>query len=117
MTNRKKSNSKESGVARVGRKRRDFTAEFKREALALMEERLARGVSLAQVGRDLDLHPDQLRAWARQSVDRGARDAASPALSETPEQEVRRLRRELELARQERDFLKKATAYFAKESR
>jgi transposase len=55
-----------------------------------------------------------LRHWKQQLT----RAAGGPAPSgETPEQELRRLRREVEVLRQERDFLKKAAAFFAKESR
>jgi transposase len=103
------------------RSRREFTPEFRREAVKLMNDRLDEGVPLAQVGRDLNLEPDLLRKWARDlgqwtgDANRGSTDPAQ--MSETQrENEIRRLRRELETVRQERDFLKKATAFFAKES-
>ena len=101
--------------------RREFTPEFRREAVKLMNDRLNEGMALAQIGRDLDLEPDLLRKWARQlgewTAD-GSRSVASPAeMTESQrENEIRRLRREVEVLRQERDFLKKATAFFAKES-
>lgn len=103
------------------RSRREFTPEFQAEAVRLMNDRMAQGVSLAQIARDLDLNPDHLRNWARIL---GAwpydKDHAVVAPSELSgpelEKEVRRLRRELEVVRQERDFLKKAAAFFAKES-
>jgi transposase-like protein len=44
--------------------RRFFTVEFKAQAVRLVEERRARGVSLAQVGRELSVRPDLLRRWA-----------------------------------------------------
>jgi transposase len=101
------------------RHRREFTPEFRQEAVKLMNERLDQGVALAQVGRDLDLEPDLLRKWARElglwgseSAMREAGEMDEPQLKD----EVRRLRRELERVRAERDFLKKATAFFAKES-
>jgi transposase len=88
--------------------------EFKAEAVRLLRERRAAGVSLAQVGRELDVRPDQLRAWAQQE----APDAKGSGIAgETLEQENRRLRRELATLQQEQAFLKKAAAYFAKESR
>jgi transposase len=95
------------------RERRAFSAEFKVEAIRMMAERRALGVPLSQIGRELDVRPDQLRAWARGQ--RGDADAAIPG--ETQEQEVRRLRRENAVLRQEQAFAKKVAVYFAKESR
>lgn len=101
---------------KVGRReRRSFSVEFKAEAVRLMTERRAAGGTLAQVSRELDVRPDQLRAWARQARERTDDEAAVPG--ETLEQENRRLRRELAVARQEQAFAKKVAAYFAKESR
>jgi transposase len=97
------------------RERREFSTEFKAEAVQLMRERRAAGVPLSQVGRELDVRPDQLRDWARQ-LDGDA--ATGPGLpGETAEQEVRRLRREVATLRQEQAFAKKVAVYFAKESR
>jgi transposase len=96
------------------RERRAFSAEFKTEAVRMMLERRAAGASLAQIGRELDVRPDQLRAWAKEQPT-APRGGAVPG--ETLEQENRRLRRELATLQQEQAFLKKAAAYFAKESR
>jgi transposase-like protein len=117
---------------------REFTAEFKVEAVRLMRERLAAGVTLVRIGQELEIKPDRLRSWA-EIVDASPpgtpprelfpgkgnyRSVAVPPKSPGPlagplplEEEVARLRRENERLRMERDFLKKATAYFAKESR
>ena len=102
------------------RDRRSFSAEFKAEAVRLMRERRTLGVSLAQVGRELEIRPSLLRGWARQMDAGGATGvegltAAGSQLS--VEEELRRVRRENAVLRQERDFLKKAAAFFAKESR
>ena len=107
-------------MPRKKRTRREFTPEFRQEAVRLMNERLDEGVALAQIGRDLDLEPDQLRRWARdlgqwKSETAISQDPSSMTEAER-ESEIRRLRRELEQVKQERDFLKKATAFFAKES-
>jgi len=124
-------------MARVSQARRRFAPEFKLEAVRLMRERLAAGLTLERVSRELEIGPDLLRVWARQVAAhagasaeeifpgpgaRRARRAATPTTPTTPlvsarETELRRLQREVEVLREERDFLKKAAAFFAKESR
>ncbi len=94
------------------RERRAFSAAFKVEAVRLVAQRRAQGGTLSEVGRELDVRPDQLRAWARQLQDEGA-----SVPGETLEQENRRLRREVATLRQEQAFAKKVAVYFAKESR
>ena len=103
------------------RERRVFSWEFKVEAVRLMQERRELGVSLAQVGRELDIRPSLLRAWARR-LEAGTGTTCRDSLPGTGaqpsvEEELRRVRRENAVLRQERDFLKKAAAFFAKESR
>ena len=108
-----KSNRKAGSAGR--RERREFSAEFKAEAVRLAAARRAAGGTLAEVGRDLDVRPDQLRAWGR--AQRGAPAFGSAVPGETVEQENRRLRRENATLRQEQAFAKKVAVYFAKESR
>lgn len=93
--------------------RRTFSSEFKREAVRLIKER---GVSLAQAARDLDLHENVLRKWVRELS--GDPEHAFPGQGQMkPEQaEIARLKKEVAKLRMERDILKKAAAYFAKES-
>lgn len=98
------------------RERRAFTDEFKREAVRLLHERRAMGVSVAQIGRELDVRPDQLREWARWLAEREGGLAAAGVI-ETPEQELKRLRRENVRLKEEQAFLKKVAVYFTKESR
>lgn len=109
------SRHKKPGSSNSKRERRSFGMEFKREAVRLMLERRRAGVSLAQIGRELDVRPDQLRVWAEQLGENTASEPGEAPGSDAAE--IRRLRRELETVRQERDFLKKAAAFFAKESR
>ncbi len=93
--------------------RRKFGREFKIEAVKLVKER---GVSVAQAARDLDLHENVLRKWIKEfSSDPGQ---AFPGLGQMkPDQlEIERLRREVAKLKAERDILKKAAAYFARES-
>lgn len=108
---------KPNGKGAAGRReRREFSAEFKAEAVRLVAGRRASGVTLAQIGRELDVRPDQLRAWAHQQGRDTGRGTALPG--ETVEQENRRLRRENAVLRQEQAFATKQVAvYFAKESR
>jgi len=94
--------SKKAGPA-GRRERRDFSPEFKAEAVRMVAERRALGVSLTQIGRELDVRPDQLRGWVKQ----GRRDPASALPGESVEQENRRLRREVAVLRQEQAFAKK----------
>ena len=108
-----KSNKKTGSAGR--RERRSFSPEFKAEAVGLVAERRALGVPLSQIGRELDVRPDQLRAWTRQL--RRDDDSGATFPGETAEQEVRRLRREVAVLRQEQAFAKKVAVYFAKESR
>ena len=92
------------------RKRRKFTDEQKADAV-----RLAKEVgSIAQVARDLDLTESALRNWVQQAaVDEGK--GPEGALTTEEKEELRRLRRENRTLRMERDFLKKAATFFAKE--
>lgn len=98
------------------RERRTFTAEFKREAVRLLHERRVTGVSVAQIARDLDVKPEQVREWARRLAEQEGGLAAAGVV-ETPEQELKRLRRENARLKEEQAFLKKVAVYFTKESR
>lgn len=101
--------------------RRVFSAEFKLEAVRRMQERRGHGVSLSQIGRELGVGPDMLRTWAKQADERAGappRDVF-PGQGRLPAEpaELRRLQRQVARLQQENEFLKKAAAYFAKESR
>ena len=92
--------------------RRKFSREFKLEAVNLVRER---GVTVAQASRDLDVHENVLRKWVRDfAVDPGQ---AFPGHGQVkPEQlEIDKLRREVVKLKAERDILKKAAAYFARD--
>jgi transposase len=93
--------------------RRKFTREFKLEAVRLIRER---GVSYAQASQDLGVHTSQLRVWVKKFADDP--EQAFPGHGQMkPEQlEIARLKREVTKLKAERDILKKAAAYFAKES-
>lgn len=95
-------------------KRRRFTAEFKEEAVRLQ---VKSGRPLAQVARELGVHEQVLRNWKR-AVEAGTPGGNGAGVGHfTLEEENRRLRSELVRVKEERDILKKATAFFARESR
>ena len=92
--------------------RRIFTEEFKLEAIKLVTEQ---GLSIAEVGRKLDIATKSLRTWMEQQ-ERGKLRASLGASKLTPDQQrIRELERELAIVKMERDILKKATAFFAKD--
>ena len=93
--------------------RRRFSSEFKQEAVRLVRER---GIAVAQVARDLDLHESVLRTWVRAHVADPAHAFPGEGQQKPEEAELTRLRCEVTKLRAERDILKKAAAYFAKES-
>ena len=92
-------------------KRKKYTSEFKREAVRLMESTEKPPSDLA---RQLGVRRNQLY-WKEQSDKRGAEAFPGMGRRSAQGEEVARLRRELERVKEERDILKKAAAYFAKE--
>jgi transposase len=93
--------------------RRKYTREFKLEAVKLIKDR---GVGYTQASRDLGVHQTVLRKWVKDVA--GDPQQAFPGHGQMkPEQaEIARLKREVTKLKAERDILKKAAAYFAKES-
>ena len=92
--------------------RRIFSREFKVEAVRLVQER---GVSIAQASRDLDLNDNVLRRWIREMSSDPSQAFPGRGQMKADELEVEKLRREVIRLRAEREILKKAAAYFAKE--
>lgn len=93
------------------RKRRVFTQEQK---AAAVEHVKSTGKSVYQAAQDLDLTETALRRWMAETE--RPQVTAAGDLSEPEREELRRLRRENQRLQMERDFLKKAAAFFAKES-
>jgi transposase len=93
-------------------KRRSYTREFKIEAVKLVTEK---GYSVAEAARSLGIHETLLRSWKLALQDRG--EQAFPGQGHLPpfEEELRRLRAENQRLQAERDILKKAAAFFARE--
>jgi transposase len=93
------------------KEQRTFTKEFKLEAVQLAQKS---GKSQAQIARDLGIADSTLHHWCKEFAKAGS--AAFPGSGNPPvqEEEMRRLKRELEVTRQERDILKKALAIFSR---
>ena len=95
------------------RTRRQFSREFKVEAVKLVAER---GVSISQADRDLDLGETVLRRWVRELTADPQQAFPGNGVMKPEQAEIERLRKEVSKLKMERDILKKAAAYFAKES-
>src|ERR1019366_1892856 len=94
----------------MGKERRSFSLEFREAAV----RRAAAGEkSLSQISRELGIYPSVLQTWRR----RKPQSQVEPVVSGSLEDENRRLRRENASLREDREILKKAAAFFAKESR
>jgi transposase len=92
-------------------KRRRYSPEFKREAAALAQQP---GVSCRQVALEIGVNPNLLTRWKREMSDSSGKVFAG---SGTPrDEELARLKRELARVKKERDFLREAATFFAKES-
>ena len=89
-----------------------YTAEFRADAVALVR---TSGKSIPVIARDLGINTQSLRNWVHQAaVDAGN---GHGQLTTAEREELRRLRREVHVLQQEREILKKAAAFFAKETR
>jgi transposase len=98
-------------MGRKKRPRRSFSKEFKADVVDLVRQP---GNTAASVARDLELTETAVRAWVRQAeVD----DGQAPGLTSEERAELARLRKENRVLREERDILKRATAFFARETR
>ena len=94
------------------RPRRQFTDDFKAGAVRLV---LEEGKTVGAAARDLDLTETALREWVRRAE--ADRTKGRTGLTTIEREELTRLRKELRIVTEERDILKKATAFFAKQNR
>lgn len=92
--------------------RRRFGSEFKIEAVRLVRER---GVSVAQAARDLEVHENVLRKWVKEFVADPVHAFPGHGQMKAEQLEIDRLKREVAKLKAERDILKKAAAYFARD--
>jgi len=92
--------------------RRRYSPEYKQEAVALVQKS---ETPISEIARNLGINDAMLRRWVKEHSDPVRR--AFPGHGQPRDEEVARLKRELLQVKKERDFLKEAAAYFAKESR
>jgi len=90
-------------------KRRKYSAEFKREAVALASQP---GVTKAQIGRELDVNPNVITRWQRELQSNGSKAFLGQGVAR--DEEMASLKREVNRLRKERDFLREAATFFAK---
>jgi len=89
--------------------RRKYSAEFKREAVALANQP---GVTKAQIGRELDVNPNVITRWQRELQSNGSKAFLGQGVAR--DEEMAKLKREVNRLRKERDFLREAATFFAK---
>ena len=90
------------------RKRREYTEDFKRDAVALVTEQ---GYKTSEAARSLGIGDNLIRRWKREFEE----EASGTGLDTDEREELNRLRKENRMLRMEKEILKKASAYFAKE--
>ena len=96
------------------KKRRTFSREFKLEAVGLITKK---GYSIAEASRNLGIEYSVLRRWKSQLADDPQNAFPGKGKLKAPDEDFRRLKRELERVKEERDILKKALAYFAEDQK
>ena len=97
------------------RKKRTFTDEFKKEAVALVHQP---GMGVTKVARDLDLTPSALAKWVKKSQNQPVAISVEPQESTNDQlrKQIQEQQKQIRLLTMERDILKKAATFFAKES-
>ena len=94
------------------KKRRKYTQEFKEESVNLITEQ---GYQIAEAARNLGVNENMLGRWKRE-IEGGGEEAAGLAGGTAMQAELNRLRKENKRLKMEREILKKAAAFFAKET-
>ena len=98
----------------MGRKNKRYTEEFKRDVLEMAAQE---DVSVAQLSRDLGIAPSLIYKWRERYQIDETNGELKPSTQREAEAEIRRLKRELAIAREERDILKKAIQVFTQEQK
>jgi transposase len=91
--------------------RRHFSTEYKKNAVKLVTEK---GMSVGKVARDLDIHPNMLHMWRKLFFDKGKDAFAGKGDLKPEDEKLKRVLKELEDVKEERDILKKALSVFSK---
>jgi len=94
--------------------KRSSALEFKEEAVKLAQKS---GKSTAQIARDLGVSDSAIYQWQKQLAEKGPDSFPGTGHQSAQEEEIRHLKRELEITRQERDILKKVVSIFSREQR
>jgi transposase len=92
--------------------RRRYSPEYKQEAFRLVQQS---NTPISQIARNLGINDNMLRRWVMQASEPGKR--SFPGQGNPRDEEIARLERELRQIKKERDFLREAATFFAKESR
>jgi transposase len=92
--------------------RRRYSREYKQEAVQLVQQS---DTSISEIARNLGINDNMLRRWVKEATEPGKQ--AFPGHGHARDEEIARLKKELLQVKKERDFLKEAAAYFAKESK
>jgi transposase len=94
----------------MGKSQPMYTREFKQQAVQLVQ---TSGKSKTQIARDLGISDSALSKWCKEFGERGEESFPGKGHQSPTEEEMRNLKREIEILRQERDILKKAVSIFA----
>ncbi len=95
----------------MGKSQKTYTAEFKREAVRLAQ---TSGKSIVQVARELGISDTSIHQWRKELTEHSQEAFPGSGHQTAQEEEVRRLKRELEIVKQERDILKKTVGIFSR---
>ena len=96
------------------KQQKTYTKEFKLEAVQLLK---SSGKPMSEIARELGISESALYHWSKPLADQGEQAFPGSGHQTAQEEELRRLKRELEITRQERDILKKVVSIFSRESR
>ena len=97
----------------MSQKRKQFSKQFKNDAVKLVTDQ---GYKVSEAARNLGIHHSSLRRWKKQFETNGSQAFPGKGHMNSEKEELHRLRKEVKQLRMEREILKKAAAFFAKES-
>jgi len=98
----------------MAKQQKTYTKEFKLEAVQLLK---SSGKPMSEIARELGISDSALYHWSKQLADQGEQAFPGSGHQTAQEEELRRLKREVDITRQERDILKKVVSIFSRESR